>query len=172
LSLPRLCVWSSWGQDAGDILPYVIFYPAVLIIALSTGLAGGLLATLFAGIYVQAWLHGGTLTGSEWIALTVFLIGSTITSLICEAMRQSQTRARQAGIQLELALTEQSQAAEALRESERRFRSIFEQAAVGVARLASDGTWLEVNAKLCTIVGYSHDELLTMRFQDITHADD
>ncbi|UHD18102.1 hypothetical protein [Thiocapsa bogorovii] len=133
------------GEDGGDVLPYVIFYPAVLIIALSTGLSGGLLATLLAGIYVQAWLHGGVLTGTEWLALTVFLIGSTITSLISEAMRQSRTRERHAGIQLKRVLFEHEQAAEALQESEQRFRSVFEQAAVGVARLATDGTWLEVN---------------------------
>jgi len=160
------------GEDSRDLLPYVVFYPSVLIIALFTGLAGGLLATLLSGIYVQVWLHGGTLTGTEWIALTVFLVGSTITSLICEAMRQSRARERRAGIQLELALAEQARAAEALRESERRFRSIFQQAAVGVVRLAADGTWLEVNDKLCEIVGYPPEELLLKTFQDITHPDD
>ena len=87
-------------------------------------------------------------------------------------MRQSRARERRAGNELERALVEQAQAAEALRESERRFRSIFEQAAVGVARLATDGTWLEVNDKLCGIVEYSRDELLSKTFQDTTHPDD
>ena len=59
-----------------------------------------------------------------------------------------------------------------LRESEARFRSVFDQAAVGVARLAADGTWLSVNKKLCDIVGYSHKELLSKTFQEITHPDD
>ncbi|WP_050799485.1 EAL domain-containing protein [Thiocapsa marina] len=160
------------GEDGGDVLPYVTFYPAVLIIALSTGLSGGLLATLLAGIYVQAWLHGGELTATEWLALTVFLIGSTLTSLICEAMRQSRAGARRAGIELERALLASQQAANALQESERRFRSVFEQAAVGMARLAPDGTWLDVNDKLCSIVGYTREELLSKSFQDTTHPDD
>lgn len=59
-----------------------------------------------------------------------------------------------------------------LRESEVRFRRTFEHAAVGIAHVAPDGGWLAVNGKLCEIVGYSREELLSKRFQDITHPDD
>jgi diguanylate cyclase (GGDEF)-like protein/PAS domain S-box-containing protein len=59
-----------------------------------------------------------------------------------------------------------------LRESEQRFRVAFNQAAVGLAHVAPDGRWLMVNNKLCEIVGYSQQELLSMRFQDITHPED
>ena len=60
----------------------------------------------------------------------------------------------------------------ALRESESRFRGMFENAAVGVALVGIDGRWLEVNQRLCDIVGYSRDELRERTFQDITHPDD
>jgi PAS domain S-box-containing protein len=60
----------------------------------------------------------------------------------------------------------------ALRDSEARFRAIFENAAVGIARVAPDGRWLEVNQRLCDIVGYSREELMTKTFADITHPDD
>lgn len=59
-----------------------------------------------------------------------------------------------------------------LRESEARFRGTFENAAMGVALVALDGTWLAVNARLCEITGYPREELLTKTFQDITHPDD
>lgn len=59
-----------------------------------------------------------------------------------------------------------------LRQSEERFRATFEQAAVGMAHVARDGTWLRVNRRLCRIVGYDRSQLLGMRFQDITHPDD
>lgn len=59
-----------------------------------------------------------------------------------------------------------------LQDSEKRFRSAFEQAAVGVAHVATDGTWLRVNQKLCQIVGYTQEELLQKTFQDITHPED
>jgi PAS domain S-box-containing protein len=61
---------------------------------------------------------------------------------------------------------------EAPRDSEARFRAIFENAAVGIARVAPDGRWLEVNQRLCDIVGYDREELMTKTFADITHQDD
>lgn len=64
------------------------------------------------------------------------------------------------------------QAERALRESEERFRATFEQAAVGMARVAPDGRWLEVNERLCEIVGYTRTELLERTFQDLTHPED
>jgi PAS domain S-box-containing protein len=59
-----------------------------------------------------------------------------------------------------------------LRESEERFRSTFENAAVGMAHVGLDGRWLRVNEKLCEITGYTHSELLARTYQEITHPDD
>jgi PAS domain S-box-containing protein len=56
--------------------------------------------------------------------------------------------------------------------SEARFRAIFENAAIGIARVAPDGRWLEVNQRLCDMLGYTREELLTTTFADITHPDD
>ena len=74
--------------------------------------------------------------------------------------------------ELEAVTTAQQRTVEALRASEERFRSTFEQAAVGIAHVGLDGRWLRVNQRLCDIVGYTRDELLTRTFQDITHPDD
>jgi PAS domain S-box-containing protein len=57
-------------------------------------------------------------------------------------------------------------------DSVERFRATFENAAVGIARVAPDGRWLEVNQRLCDIVGYAREELMTKTFGDITHPDD
>jgi diguanylate cyclase (GGDEF)-like protein/PAS domain S-box-containing protein len=59
----------------------------------------------------------------------------------------------------------------ALRESEERFRSAFDHAA-GMALVASDGRWIQVNRSLCEMVGYREDELLSSTFHSITHEDD
>ena len=69
-------------------------------------------------------------------------------------------------------VTERVRAEEALMESERRFRSSFEHAAVGMALVGSEGRWLRVNRSLCEIVGYKDEELLQRTFQDITHPED
>ena len=69
-------------------------------------------------------------------------------------------------------ITHRKEAEAALRESEERSRATFEQAAVGMAHTTLDGRWVRVNQRLCDIVGYTRDELLTRTFQDITHPDD
>ena len=74
------------------------------------------------------------------------------------------------GIQLDV--TDQKRAKDALRESEERFKSSFRDAAIGMALVATDGRWLQVNRALCRIVGYSEEELLGKSFQDITYPED
>ncbi|MGF1470354.1 MAG: PAS domain S-box protein [Rubrobacteraceae bacterium] len=69
-------------------------------------------------------------------------------------------------------VTERKKNEETLRESEERFRSAFESAAIGMALVGLDGRWLRVNEPLCYIVGYSERELLELTFQEITHPDD
>jgi PAS domain S-box-containing protein len=61
---------------------------------------------------------------------------------------------------------------DALRESEERFRAMFEKAAVGIAMVDPDGRWLRVNPSLCGITGYPEAELLGLTLQDITHPED
>ncbi|QIN79380.1 diguanylate cyclase [Rubrobacter marinus] len=62
--------------------------------------------------------------------------------------------------------------AEAPRESQERFESAFEYAAIGMGLVAPDGRWLRVNRALCETLGYPEEELLGKTFQDITHPDD
>ena len=61
---------------------------------------------------------------------------------------------------------------EAIQAGESRYRGVFDQAAVGIGRIAPDGSWLEVNQKLCDIVGYPREELLRWSFHDISYPDD
>jgi two-component system sensor kinase FixL len=53
-----------------------------------------------------------------------------------------------------------------------RLEASFEQAAVGMAHVAPDGSWIRVNDQCCAITGYSKQELLDGSFQQITHPDD
>lgn len=60
----------------------------------------------------------------------------------------------------------------ALREAEERFRSAFENAAVGMALVDLNGCWLRVNQSLARLVGYPAEELVGMRFRDLTPSED
>lgn len=62
---------------------------------------------------------------------------------------------------------------DALRQSENRFRILFEQAAVGVAQIEIEtGKFLRVNRRFCSIVGYSEGELRDLTLQQLTHPQD
>ncbi|CAN5696334.1 hypothetical protein BH24ACT26_BH24ACT26_18650 [soil metagenome] len=59
-----------------------------------------------------------------------------------------------------------------LSRSEERFRASFDDAPIGVALVTLDGAWIRANRALCTIVGYSEDELRARSITEITHPDD
>jgi PAS domain S-box-containing protein len=69
-------------------------------------------------------------------------------------------------------LIERARSDQALRESERRFAAIFNQAAGGLAMVDLRGGFTLTNERFCQLVGRSAEELSQMRLHEITHADD
>ena len=69
-------------------------------------------------------------------------------------------------------ITARKGAEEALRRSERQFRSMFENAAIGIAHTALDGRILRVNSRFCEIAGYPCKEILGKTCEEITLTDD
>ncbi len=68
--------------------------------------------------------------------------------------------------------TQRRQAEAALAESERRFRTIFEKAALGIGILNSQGIFISTNTALHKILGYSHHELIEMCLYEVIHPDE
>jgi PAS domain S-box-containing protein len=68
---------------------------------------------------------------------------------------------------LEQSADELEQANRELSESEERFRTTFEQAAVGLAHVGLDLHLLRVNDKLCEVMCYTREELLGMRVTEL-----
>ncbi|MBV8622905.1 MAG: EAL domain-containing protein [Herbaspirillum sp.] len=66
-------------------------------------------------------------------------------------------------------VTERKEAAQALQEAERRYRSIFENAIEGVFQTTPDGTYIAVNPALARIYGYRSPEDLIVGLRDISH---
>ena len=69
-------------------------------------------------------------------------------------------------------IRERQQAEDALRESEQRFRGYFNLPLIGIAITSLNKGWLEVNPKLCEILGYPREELVALTWVEITHPDD
>jgi len=74
---------------------------------------------------------------------------------------------------LAAAIAERTRFQEDLTEAESRFRTIFEQAAVGVALVeTATGRFVRVNERYCSLLGYSAEELMQKTFEEVTHPDD
>lgn len=69
-------------------------------------------------------------------------------------------------------ITDAKHREQALQASEEKFRATFANAAVGMAHVAPDGRWLQVNERLCNMLGYSRDELIKKSFVEMTHPED
>jgi diguanylate cyclase (GGDEF)-like protein/PAS domain S-box-containing protein len=60
----------------------------------------------------------------------------------------------------------------ALRNSEARFRALFENAGLGVVLIEAGGAFVQANPAFCAMLGYSEDELKRMTTADILHLED
>ena len=60
----------------------------------------------------------------------------------------------------------------ALSANSKTYGGTFDNAAIGMAVVSVDGSWLQVNESLCKLLGYSEQELRATSFQMMTHPDD
>jgi PAS domain S-box-containing protein len=69
-------------------------------------------------------------------------------------------------------ITERVRTEQALRESELRFRTIFQQAHMGIDLVDIEGNIVESNPALREMLGYTAEEMRHMNYTDFTHLDD
>lgn len=108
--------------------------------------------------------------GTIPIIAIVYLTYRTYLRNIEVSARQTE-QATEHIAELSLHIAEQERISLALQKSEEGFRRAFDHAA-GMALVAIDGHWLQVNRSLCKILGYTEQELLATNFQRITHPQD
>ena len=70
-------------------------------------------------------------------------------------------------------ISDRKRAEEALRESEKQFRQIFQEAPIGISVTDfQTHQFLQANPAWCQLLGYSVSELISLTFDEITHPDD
>jgi PAS domain S-box-containing protein len=91
-------------------------------------------------------------------------------------LQKAHNAIAQSNIELEERVSQRTanlQAKEAiLKKNERLFRSYFEQSLIGMAMTSPSKGWLNVNDKLCEILGYSFAELQELTWDEMTYPDD
>jgi PAS domain S-box-containing protein len=161
-----LIFFSTSRLDAVAQAAVVLSIIPIIAIAGSCGLWPGLVAGL---LFIP--LNGLLLTLAgrpQYVAGPFFWIGHLVyvgVGVTIGLLKDFQTR-------LATRVQEQCQLAESLRESEERFRRIFEDGPLGMAVLDVNDRFIQANARLCEMVGYTEEELTRLTFMDITHPDE
>jgi len=106
-----------------------------------------------------------TVTKYGAVAVLV-LLGFVAWNIILKRQVMSKTK------HLEAEIVQRKLSEAALRESKERFKSILENAPIGMAVVSLEGRFTLVNSSLCKIIGYQKEELEKLTFQEITYPDD
>lgn len=172
-----------WGIAGSILMPPDNLLNQTLVIIVIIGVASGGLHILQASILASflffglvflptcSWLFYQNTHASLLLGLTVLTYACFISLVSVTGHRIFNNNFKLRYENLDLIETLCSINA-SLEESELRFHSAFDSAAIGMALVSTQGRWLQVNESLCNIVGYSEEELLKIDFQTITHPDD
>jgi PAS domain S-box-containing protein len=98
--------------------------------------------------------------GYRWFETTAHAVRDPATGHVVEIQTSSRD------------ISDRREADVQLRESEQRFRLAMTHAPIGMALVGLDGSFVEVNDRLCELLGRSRESLLASTFQNITHVDD
>jgi diguanylate cyclase (GGDEF)-like protein/PAS domain S-box-containing protein len=113
-----------------------------------------------------------------WLGVPLIIEGKTIGAMVVQHYSDPEAYGERELHMLEFVSSQvavaikRKQAEDALRESEERFRRIFEEGPLGMAIVGSDYRLVKVNNRLCQMLGYTQQELTALTLFDITHPED
>ncbi len=143
-------------SDLGRGIPYLTYYPAVMIAAIIGGLPSGLLATALSACLAYLWIQQGRMSSIEWLAMAFFVGICIMITLFANAMQRANARALKV---------------DAIKDSEKRLRLIFENANETIV-ISQDEVVKYCNSQITQLSGYSIEEIYLMKFYDLIHPED
>lgn len=168
----------------GNGMPFITFYPAVILAALLCGFRPALLVLLLSTVAGQYMFIPPTrsfeFSPGTAEAMAIFAVGGLMMAYAIDRLIKNMRRLDNVNAELQAMTTalqqdiiQRKQVEVALRESELRFRTLFDLSSVGVILCdASDGRFIQANRKYCEIIGYSEAELRERTRRDLTHPQD
>lgn len=154
-ALGVFAIWSVFAyKPAIPYQPLYLLFIPVIWVAVRRGFHGTVLATfaIVVGMMVAAWVtrsHQGSLPRLQLAMLVLSVTGCFLGAVVTERRYGEQS----------------------LRESEKRFRLLFEQNLAGVFRATLSGQILECNPAAATLFGYdSPEEALNFHLEDLYGA--
>ncbi len=149
-------------SESGD--RFISASMAVVLSALYGGFIAGMLSTLLGTLLVNFLMFKPYLqltydnpAEAFWLNLWHLVTHTVVVGVIWLMQNQNQRL---------------HDATSRARLSQQRYFDTFEYAPAGMSHVDSQGRLLQINRAFCQMVGYSSEELLSMRFQDITHPED
>ena len=165
------------GEEHSKLL-WVYITPSVMFFLLgkSEGSIGTTCFLLFVGLYflMQDDIPGGHLYGKAFagrVMLTLCII-SIITYFYESLRHQYRIQMEQKNEQLRAENIQRSHVEKSLRESEERYRAIYQNAAEGILLIDFSGKIVECNPQIQRMLGYREEQLLDRDIHTIFNPDD
>lgn len=95
--------------------------------------------------------HVTVVDNAPWLPFLMILLPANVMTMVMYSFREERKH---------------------ITESEARFRNAMEYSAIGMALVAIEGQWIQVNKSLCNFLGYTPAQLRSLTFQQITYQED
>jgi PAS domain S-box-containing protein len=164
LTIGAVLILEFWPgpSDSGEESAALVFLIPVLVASILGGwVVGACIAVVAAAAWNWYFLPPASSLGASpagWFTLAFFVVVGTVVGVVPLLVQHLADHKRVAG---------------AVQESEQRYRAFFDLNVVGAAETdLVEGRYLQTNDAYCQMLGYSRDELRSLRFVDVTHPDD
>lgn len=176
----RALLFGSLGRS----IPFLIYYPAVMLAALYGGLAAGFLATVLSAFLVYFWIQHGQMSSLESIAMIIYGVSCGLVTLVCEAARgareklqaeieerkRSESEIARLNQSLELRVTERTAqlatANQVLQNTANYARSLLEASLDPLVTISAEGKITDVNEGSIKATGVPRAQLVGTDFSD------